>query len=150
MWTCLSVWLPLNVQSGTIRCVEECAICLYWRKARLGKRRSRPGLLLGRFEEFVWICWIRNTHDTQMCSSQLDMESDFILPGVSQSLVSRQLLSNASRSQKDVLLALQQIDQTRRCLLMRRCRSCVCWCGDNLFKDLKGWVKTSVQSHDCI
>lgn len=36
-----------------------------------------------------------------------------VVQGISQSLVSRQLLANASRSQKDVLLALQQIDQTR-------------------------------------
>lgn len=36
-----------------------------------------------------------------------------VIQGISQSLVSRQLLANASRSQKDVLLALQQIDQTR-------------------------------------
>lgn len=50
------------------------------------------------------------------------MESDF-MPGISQSLVSRQLLANASRSQKDVLLALQQIDQTRHAVhawLLRR------------------------------
>lgn len=38
------------------------------------------------------------------------------LPGISQSLACRRpaLLTTASRNQKDVLQALQQIDQTRR------------------------------------